>query len=256
MSHWKPSAWNPLQRGHPLCNGLVGAWLMNEGGGDLTMESVSGAFPTAHTAPWAFGQGNHGAEIGPFGASAVLTFAHNPLWDLPYPFTVSVILRYTGTSNEVVFEKNGNNGFSVQTGTGGKVHMITGSGFSPLCETDAVNDGLPHMATFVAESSGDAGMSAYRDGVFIELGKSVTPSYGSSTVLYIGHRAAAAPFTLGNVIAAFIWDRALNADQIRAHYQDPYAIWRRPPLLMKPGAAPPASSVPAIAYNYRRRRAG
>jgi hypothetical protein len=52
----KPTLGSQLNCGHPLAQGLVGCWLMNEGGGNKLADLISGYFASGQTAtiPWKF----------------------------------------------------------------------------------------------------------------------------------------------------------------------------------------------------------
>lgn len=165
------------------------------------------------------------------------------------PFSVILLLKYTTSSNLVIFEKNGNSGFSVQCGaaySAGRLSLwVGGSGDGPQT-SHAWNDGNWHVAVLVADATNP---KAYIDGAddsTTMLGAG-TPSYGSNTPIYLGGRAGTFNF-LGSVGLASIVNGAMTLAQAASLYQalltgEPYPLFQPQTAAMTMGsAAGPASA--------------
>jgi len=134
------------------------------------------------------------------------------------PATISFWFNTTQTGNKVIFEKNENNGFSVQRR--GTNHMkINYGGISDAIMTTGASyhDGLWHHIVFVLESTWSQS-KIYVDGVDDTgtINTPGTPTYGSETI-YIGSRASVASFG-GTLDEIRVTDTAYSNDQIKATY--------------------------------------
>ncbi len=123
------------------------------------------------------------------GVNDYVNVPHSPGLNLTLPFSISMWIKTTTASNVVVFEKNGNSGFSVQVvATTALVSCWTGSGGNGVQTAAAVNNGnWRHLLISLVASGG----SMWLDGVPSTqvMGSGCqTPSYGSSTPLYMGSR--------------------------------------------------------------------
>lgn len=127
--------------------------------------------------------------------SSAHSFAHLAKYSVSIPFALSIWVNFTGTTNRVVFEKNGNSGFSLQTASGSGATMLNCGGVSMVNNVN-VNDGNWHHV-FVEVLSTSTTINWWIDGIVDTNGSTspVAPSYGSSTPVYTGSRNGSAGFT-------------------------------------------------------------
>ena len=117
-------------------------------------------------------------------------------------FSIVLWLRWTHADNLVVCERNGNNGYSIQSGSAssigaGKIGCASWNGgeFEYLVSSIAINDDLPHCVIFVFGATA-ATSYIFIDGVdrTTRPGGNASPSYGASTVWHLGSRAGSLGF--------------------------------------------------------------
>ena len=205
--------------------GLI-AWykLDSISGGVLTDET--GAHPGTVTDATLVA-GKIGSAIQCNGATTLGSIPHSPALDCA-AFTLSVWVKFTGTQNLVIAEKNGNSGWSIQTmsdalvssfgGPSGQVMINSGGITSSLLSGASVNNGQwRHIAAVVDYAGGinkfyvDGSLTSPSSG----LGSSVSgvPTYISDP-LSIGQRPTnVGPFA-GAIDNIRYYNRALSAAEV------------------------------------------
>lgn len=133
------------------------------------------------------------------------------------PCSFGLWIRTTQTGNKVVFENNGNNGFSLQRHNGNYYTIVSGGSVKIRNASTSLNDGNWHRLLFSMAAIA-ANSKVYVDGVDDTTGTPATfsPTY-SSQPLYLGGRAGAFTF-IGDLAEAAIWHQDLTADQAAADY--------------------------------------
>ena len=128
-------------------------------------------------------------------------------------FSIAGWFSFTSTSNLVVFECNGNTGFSVQIDTG--LVKLNMNGTAKLQETTICNDGNAHYVVFAVENGNQY---TYLDGVLVNsYTYSYSPTLGSQP-LYLGSRAGTYGY-VGTLDELVFYDYMLNAEQVYQQYQ-------------------------------------
>lgn len=220
---------NPVSN-HPLNAGLVGWWLpLRNNSGGRTLYDIAGRYPGAlvNGPTWGVGPNSAFGSVVFDGANDYGQVTHAAPLSVARPFSVAAWVKYTTTSNTVIFEKNGNSGFSVQVDntTSGKLTCWVGGVNNGVSTTSAWNDGKWHFVVFAMGAAADA---VYVDGRAdtTTAGSVLSPSYGASTPVYFGSRAGVAPWagSLGGVRlatgAVTDSDAACLYDQARRDYPD------------------------------------
>ena len=148
-------------------------------------------------------EGIFGAEMRGAGASHI-DYALTDRIKAARPLSIVLGITWTTTSNTVVFEANGNDGWSVQTfGPGpGNPELLCNIGGGASSDNrvelnDGFNDGEPHLIvfSFAIDATDD---EAYADGVLETQTRPTStqqPNYGAETRLDVFSRNGSSGFT-------------------------------------------------------------
>ena len=116
----KPNLFAQLRTGHWSTNGLVGYYPFTRAG-NLVDFSPNGNHGVITGATWS------GEGLG-FDGNDYVTIPHNPSLNVTIPYSISVTVSQTTDNNLVIFEKNGNNGISLQQAGPGTHRLSLWSG--------------------------------------------------------------------------------------------------------------------------------
>ncbi len=212
-----------------LNQGLVGYWKMDEATWSGTLGEVKDSS----------GNGNNGQAQGPTNSKAYpgspskfgsagqfdgidnyVSIPDSSSLDISSAFSIAFWIKYTSSVNQVIFEKNGNSGYSVQL-FGGKP-IINVGGYGSAQSTWAAsswNDGNWHHVVFVVSKFAVGAGKVYVDGVDNtgSNDSAGTPSYGSGTSLYIGGRTGTFVYS-GSLDEVRIYNRALSPADVQNLY--------------------------------------
>lgn len=225
----KPPLGTQINSGHPLAKGLVGCWLMNEGGGNKIYDlSINNALGTLQNSPpWVAGTAFDNYELS-FTSTSSQYVSINKLLQLA-DFTVSlwltatdfassyVVLSYSAngqsfigtlTSNTVISYRNESTvlrSFTVPALTAKKLYhlVLTRTGSTNRCYINTVES-----STGVITDSGTFNLDS--------IGYTFTPSLS-----WNGH--------VNNVL---IYNRGLSPSEIRQLYAQPFAFMRQPRIIL------------------------
>lgn len=241
----KPPLGVPLNRNHKLAKGLVGGWVMNEGGGG-TLYDLSGyanngtladmASPPTASSGWNLEQ--YGNALAFDGTNDYVALPNVGLWDFGTgSFSILGWFR-TGASgyrNIIRYDDGVNNGlWGIRTDGGGKINFIIADSArqtSQITSDDAWNDNLLHLAVAVRDA-GDGELRLYLDGI-----SAATPtSDGGRNVVgalvawpAIGRLGARVQEHWSGFISDVrLYDRALSAQEVMEIYVDPYCMFEQP----------------------------
>ena len=177
------------------------------------------------------------------GSNDYVEVPHATELNVSLPLSISIWLKYTSDANQVIFEKNGNNGFSLQqAGTGsGLLSLWAGGSGNGVRTAAGYNDGLWHFFVFVLSSTTVGDGHVYVDGVEVAIDEpsdAGTPSYGTNTPIYIGSRAGSFGQD-GQYANISLYARTLHLSDAIRFYFDPLALVRqRAQVVAIQGAAP------------------
>jgi hypothetical protein len=230
----KPLLGVPVNWSHPLARGLVGCYLMNEGGGDkiydLSGNQYIGSFASGAAAPvWTPAKFGTGLYFD--GSDDWLGQAKCPVSG--YPFTLSAwfnttdtaatsdhhILTLRGVSSDTYY------GIAVRYNTFKGIAIARNTNTSYASTLKTVNDGKWHNITAVFESA--TSRTVYLDGVY--QATSTSSVTFSGTAWYVGSRGGAGFFN-GLIDNANVWNRALSASEIAQLYREPFCMFDRPSI--------------------------
>ena len=228
----KPSVGAQLKLDHPLSNGLVGCWLLNENSGNKAHDSSGqgnvGTLTNMDPATDWVGSPDGGA-LDFDGSDDVVIIPHKDILNLSVPFSIVFGIRYTSMDNLVFFEKNGNEGFSVQIYVG-IIHINVGGDRIDHDTTQSAslwNNGVFHQVVLVVPEVVTHATKLYVDGkddTSPTYHNASTPTYGSNTPVYIGSRNGSYVIP-GSSNFISIYNRALSAQEIAWLYAFPYAMF-------------------------------
>lgn len=248
-----------LQRGKRLANGLMGAWLLNEGSGPsvfsngamgLQYKGTLTAGPTwvggADGSALSFASGS--AQTVQFPAAAISAFAFADT-----TFTIFVRAKYTTNATSGVIIADGNDDTNVGSNGGWAVVFTAaaainfnakdaaGNNVISQATSNTFNDGSFHnivceFTTSTTVSANNA-LSTYVDGTFqvsqTGQGGFVYAAPAAPVIgLEFGSRSGTNGTTTslplnGNIASVMIWNRGLSADEIELLSFDPYNMFRR-----------------------------
>ena len=224
----KPVYGVEVDTNHPLADGLVGAWIMNEGSGDTVHDSS--------------GNGNDGTLVGdPIWTSGNIAFTDDAIdvGDNIYSgitsgYTMIVRCKPTGTAYgyERLIDKYPGPSIYLHSNADrvvGFYGTIGGATKDKSWGSNMYTEGVWQTLGVVL---GNGYQYCYNDGVLVSnqlTGGPYSGVYadGGATNAYIGNRASdMARNFAGEISYAMVWLRALSADEIAQLYREPYAMFK------------------------------
>lgn len=242
----KPSKFAKLERGHRLSRGLVGCWLMNEGGGKIVNDlSGNGNKINSFSGNTCFSAGKFGNCLKFDGTGDWAKIANCELLKLStYNFTISLWTYVTSTTHQMflfhglggvawasyLFSIGGNENKDADT----KYYFGFGNGVSATyANVSSVNAALTNQwAHLVAVYTGavlSGTLLLYKNGLLDNSNSSnVYSKPGNiSQDLWLGADSyTGGRFCLdGGLDNIQIWNRALSAPEIAQLYREPFAMF-------------------------------
>lgn len=235
----QPPLGTPLNRSHPLTQGLVGCWPLNEFGGKTAYNItgygfLNGGFTTTGVS-YVIKQNGIAAffDIGA-GTGIYIDCGTSLPSQLLTPLTISIWFQTTTARTDAYLMSHANFrtdlfGFEFFMSVGQIFFYIDGAaGTSTLHTTPTYNDGKWHNAVAVADGTNQF---IYVDGRQItSTAQTQTPSYTTLYKLLIGNSEDS---TLGIVHPwdgymnnVMLWGRALTASEIAGLYANPYSMFQ------------------------------
>lgn len=223
----KPSLGATINWSHPLSKGLVGAWLMNEGGGRIVRDLISSSTSFIDGAIW--NNSAKGKVIYFDGAndSVDLGGKYNPGSN---PFTILIWLQTSHVNSLAISTCSvaGQQGYEFLIGSGGvagtNVFRITGSlstgGFTAAT---GLNDNKYHQ--YVGTYWNTEG-SWYVDGKLISDNATNPGTINNSQNLKIARRGST--YCQENVSLVSYYNRVLSPQEIQQLYIEPYCFINPP----------------------------
>lgn len=247
MNRIKPLPGTPLDVGHPMANGLIGCWPLNEGSGifaaDCSLNRNNGtmtafADPASSTSGWGPGEFGGallfdgvddgvttGLSVGGLSEFSVVTWVTNPV----APTGDTDLVAAGGPPTSAQFELYGKF-------TGGiyalEFYVYYGGGFTDAHRRSSfitISDGFQHMVVGAFSGSGlqnklDIYVDAeLRNGTLI--GTIPSAVNADASTISLGSYAGAAGFMSGQMDSTFIYNRCLAIEEVEELYANPYCMF-------------------------------
>jgi len=240
----KPPKGAMLNRGHPYARGLVGCWLMNEGGGNIVNDLSGNGNVGTIGANLAWGSGKHGHTVDWSGSDNdidsdnVIDFP--TITELPVTFTLAHWVKIPNTpwenqvsiafveeaTNQTYIEKHYTATADGPTTHSWRVRNNYGTGLTLLsdnnCQTDVwefvalTRDSSNVYRTFVnGIVQGDTGSS----------GVGVIDCSNLHQIGYSQNLAGSGKNFEGEISTFSIYNRALTASEIAQLYREPFCMF-------------------------------
>lgn len=239
----KPQLGESIDWSNSKTKDLVGCWIFNESSGniihDLSGNGNDGAY-TGGNASWVSG------EKGPtvdFVASDSDRIDVNGSTHLGRPYTLVWRQRIDGTTGErQPFGFDFSSQFTVGNGT--TVMRNYDSGYLICPTSDAVGEYVTYA--FIGT---DSSRTFYRNGTFEAGNATAALDYGDVD-FDIGSRKNGGVNWEGAIDYFYIFNRALNPQEIQSLYADPYQIFQQPKLWYLAEEEPPTGDGTPWFFNY------
>jgi hypothetical protein len=260
MSIWQkpPLGALPLS-GHPLSQGLVGAWLMNEGAGskvyDLSGYGNTGTFQG--TAPsWKAGQ--YGSVVSLPGTDEYINVPNSSSLDITgSQITLSLHFKPKFTDaiayEQLLIDKTTGNNQAfrlmwLDSITSFRFRLFTTSG---TVNCDVLFTGWDADETYhLAATYDGTTMSVYWDGVLKQTAAQTGTITSSSDPVVLGWNSNGVTYVIADYETASIYNRALTASEIAQLYLEPFCMFDYDPIELWVGAgAPPAGGAGIMTTN-------
>lgn len=237
-----------LDRAHPLSRGLV-LWLpMNEGGGGVTFDVVSGKRATLTNGPVRTGGKDGGGALTFDGSDDYITIPHDPALALLGDMSWFCFIRPVTYGNHHCLPSkatvNWGNPFDMrlENGTGVITHC-RGTASSNSCASSTSSAPLNRWTHIGATQKGTAVRFFFNGGLDSTGTVSITPT-DASGALRIGVRVDSATKMNGQLTHVRVYNRALLDSEVAQLYADPMAgalaLSRLTRYYTAPTADPPA----------------
>jgi len=234
---------------HPLADGLVGAWIMNEGSG-TTIHDLTGnsSFDSASGTPeFVSSKAGIGLYTSNTDTECVkVELGNNPDWDSPYTIVFGFV---PSTTLDNVFNPDyliGTNSVGGEIWEGPMNLGITDAGKIDLWYRstagwdenviDAKTSWAADEFFQVAYSNDFSEVKGYVDGVYQQTFTPAAPLYDASNdLLGIGNRPEGGTVSSDLInIYLFIYDRVLTASEIAWIYNEPYVMFKNKTIINAP----------------------
>lgn len=260
----KPPIGSQLNFGHPLSQGLVGCWLMNEGGGRIVKDLINISDGLLTSVIW------KSNSLSFNGTTSLVNCGSRPKLDNlqisggSRGMTASAIIfaisagegnlgRIMGKDNTTVF----NSGFWVfRVGASGALRFAKSSstdGLQDIGRTANINSILfsrwHHVLVTWNGSMSSTSIHIYVDSKEVSYSAAVEGSSAisdSSLNFIIGNREDAGVTFNGQISNVMLWNRALSPSEVMALYEAPYQMIQpiRRRFYIQVGAPPPITTRP------------
>ncbi|MEA3362172.1 MAG: LamG-like jellyroll fold domain-containing protein, partial [Thermodesulfobacteriota bacterium] len=218
----KPIYGVEVDTNHPLANGLVGAWVMNEGSGDTVHDlSGNGNDGTLVNSPtW----DSDGVVLN--GSTECIEIQDSPVFTVnDFTWVLSLNPRLGNDGRFQKYDNTSNDGFLIQQEDGpacweGAVYV---GGSAAVVASAGISYGTIEQITLRREGSS---ISLFVGTTEYVSGTSLSGEIDSSGILYIGHDWVDNNYFDGIINYAYVYDRALSADEISQLHNEPYAMFK------------------------------
>lgn len=224
MASVKPVFGSQLIRGHPLAQGLVGCWLMNEGSGsaiyDLSVSGLHGVLRNiAPEAAWAAGADGYTLKLN--GLTEEVLCPAMPA--LGTAFTIMVMAEISGDG--FLFHNYAKDWWRINAG----VSQFYGFDLTPPGFYSGVTAALPNQTNHYAVTyENGVGVSLYLNGLPDGPAVAATGSSGQCSATRLFSDSGVGNALQGRGSRVMAYRRTLSASEIASLYADPYQMFERP----------------------------
>lgn len=273
MSVWpsstfsKPSPGAMIDQAHSLSRGLVGCWLLGDGGGsgiaDISTGNARGTGSAFTAVQWV--GSHHGGLACKFdGTDDVYDLGSRNYLSASRPFSLCfwVIITTIDTNFRgiVQLRKDDGSGWAIATYSTALSDGLTfgeSSDSAGQFVLPAPVTGGWHFVTLVYDGSGDLGVTgayrAFADGV--EKTVSSTAAYGALTQINSIGKATAYSYHSGVIEGVRLYERMLRLEDHQLLYAEPYAGITMNNGFAFVAAAGGGATIPIFDHHYRMQRA-
>lgn len=260
----KPQLGKQINWGHPLAQGLLGCWVMNERGGKIFDLSGNGNDGTLKNgAYWVTTQGGPGIYMD--GVNDYISFSWSKLGLTGFPFTIVQMGKHyiNEASNSVIFsdnnaEKNSfvvyvnsdNNGYAAQYGD---------SGFQKAVSAGTVADNEEYFLAGVFKTDTDRWAYLNNEAGVQNTDDSGTFTWGNIDRFNVGmlDREDDVWYESKGFKFLAIYNRALTPSEIAWLYREPYVMFKDIPIHIRynpsGGSPAPAPQIIIIGKNKKHK---
>ena len=220
---------------NPLSKGLVGCWLMNEGGGSLAFDIASRRNGTFTSGPvWVMGK--NGTSISFDGVDDYLQVGSPGLLSLTGEMSIVALIKPSsvaaGTKCIASHTNSVGNHFQWEfeiNRTAGKLSFIQGSAstFIGTANTALSANTWYHVAAVRKGSTGSWTINFYVDGKADGSPTGTADPGNTGTVRLAGETIVGGRTFPGLIDHILIYSRALSSQEVRALYVDPYRFLKK-----------------------------
>lgn len=236
LSNTQPPCGTPLNKSHPLSQGLVGCWLFNEGGGQKAFEA-SGYLPTPMTlsAGAVFQNSAKGSCVTFNGTSSFCMSTENSNLRLTRSGTIIAWINI-GTSpvtyGNICFKRTAGNPAGLSYGVdmdagGNKIRGLISNGslFNLITGSTSLSSNVWYHIAFTWDG---ANLNCYLNGVIdaTPVAQVLDAQSVSTQLMTIGCAIDVANFYFKGLInSVFIYNRGLSYSEVRRHYTNSYQMF-------------------------------
>lgn len=254
----KPPLGSQINWSHPLSKGLVGCWLMNEGGGNPVNLVTRDAF-VVNQATWVNTKRGAGMRVASDTSSPGLSlvasndFKKNNVTIVWFGSYFSIVGGVPNTRLFSVDYDNANSAPYISYGFLRSADYTIGFGwnngsYQSYVTGDIVSYNKPIMAVLAIGSKADS----YIDGVLKNSSSAVgNISYSATTRILVGNNSSIPVLTNSDIYYGLIYSRALSPSEIQQLYIEPYcfiAPQRR--RFFSTSGTPPVVEEETVGYMY------
>lgn len=226
----KPPLGSLINMGHPLTRGLVGAWLMNEGGGsELYDHSGNGLTPVLQSTA-SFSPGDNGQSLSFNGTSDYVDFGA-----IVIPTTGTISIRFKpnvnlGSSREPIWRSKvtGLKVFDIYPFNTGNLFagwFQTGNDDRVIWSISGLNAGDWHIVTVTWANGGDTKLFIDADEKGSTSSLDATWDTAIADANNLARDVAGSEYFDGMIDFVYLWQRELRTEEVLDHYLRPWSIW-------------------------------
>jgi hypothetical protein len=241
----KPPVGSQIDWKHPLSRGLVGCWLMNEGGGKVTKNLINKRASTLSSNLYFSQSGIYSpgdSANDTINSGDILNMVLNDLTivfmvKLPaYDATRRLIIKRIPSANQV--------GYDIYLNTPGNFNTsFARSALSTLNIVSTRRIDTNKILSLASVYNRDGNMKQYINGVedgSVDISGSSTQDCSNTQNLYFGGTSAVSGYK-GYFYHVYMYFRVLSPSEIQQLYIDPYCFIKQNYRLYAPAIAPPTA---------------